>query len=1236
MFTINGRVISSEHGSGLANLNVVLYDIDPALRDRAQQVARLAAGKPERLWAEIPGQRLGSVMTGPDGMFRLEFDASAFAKDDCECRPDLVLLVLAPEEVRVDDCGRPTSIPAQERLLYCSQEAVTNAGRTESFVIRLPAALLQSRGVIAPSAQRVTNALAAIEASSRDDEQIQLAVEAASVSTVRRLAKPILARQKQVQQAFEGFTLSSLTQAQRDSSNYVGAHEGVLPKQEALFDAQMHTIAVDTDAAVTRQFRLEVDDAELRAWGIETAADAVSFSAEMTAGQVLAGIKQRVRFGPLDRSRSWLEIECAELDAESVLDEAIARCTSKPALCPPGDGSEPDPSTLTAELISSQIAGQLRHQTAPEIELQYGVEQHGKVTATITRPSPADITRYHDFYDLQIAFEHVWTEAVDEGLPVLFKELYGEMVRFQNRVSGETIVRRVQTLDDMLSLYEEFRSLKEAMEAEEEAVPEPPRPVDASVATAYPEVTPQLWAVATSQEKQQLRDLAAKHADLHDYDVGDGAADFFSGGWNAVDRERAKVTNAGRARAVINTLQQRLRTQSRPTPPPRSTPGNSGASVSGSRLEQLFREIDVRLAEPYKFDIFARNSVNYGVMLTYRQQWVPLDYQVGSLVSTIPLAPKETRQYSTKRIVKRTRSEKRLEDREQSSRRERNSTSRADAEIVRQARDKTSFEQTANATVDVGVFKGEFGTRFGVESEKSSSQTKKNFREAVLKATDEFKEKHTLEVSTATSDELEVESSGTISNPNDEITVTYLFYELQRQFEISERLQRLTPVVLVANDVPRPDAVDEDWLLTHQWILERALLDESLRPSMAYLTNGMAGDQLALEALRASVDRQIDLVEELTRLVAMKTKLAEDAFAELKDLLTQPEKASQLKDIGMALALGPLALAAGGGDDEAAEKREEVTKMALERADANTQEVNARMTREVTALNESIDKYVRALQQHFDHQLGITKLRLHIKQNILYYMQAIWDHEPTDQRYFRLYNIEVPWIEANDPSWPIQVEGRRIDRSGKSLGWEVSIPLRLTGAMASMTPMYRRTTRRLHQIADLDNLLGYKGNYMIFPAREHSFLHLYMMQDYVDENGGVRDPDGPGYSQRELLDYICCLARRAPQRLESERERLLGMVRERLTSPKAESERVVVPTDSLFIEALPGTHPVMEQFKVVHRALDVKKVQGEVREMELENLRLAARLLAGDLGDPDVDRLIHVHGATGVDVDAGA
>jgi hypothetical protein len=91
---------------------------------------------------------------------------------------------------------------------------------------------------------------------------------------------------------------------------------------------------------------------------------------------------------------------------------------------------------------------------------------------------------------------------------------------------------------------------------------------------------------------------------------------------------------------------------------------------------------------------------------------------------------------------------------------------------------------------------------------------------------------------------------------------------------------------------------------------------------------------------------------------------------------------------------------------------------------------------------------------------------------------------------------------------------------------------------------------------------------------------------------------------------------------------------ERLTSSRKDSELVVVPTTSLYIECLVGTHPLLEDFKQIHRALDVKKVQAEVRHAELENIRLAARAIKGNVEDPDIEKKIVVeHGDGQVVID---
>src|SRR5581483_1751900 len=125
-------------------------------------------------------------------------------------------------------------------------------------------------------------------------------------------------------------------------------------------------------------------------------------------------------------------------------------------------------------------------------------------------------------------------------------------------------------------------------------------------------------------------------------------------------------------------------------------------------------------------------------------------------------------------------------------------------EIVQKAQDKTNFNATAKGNYDIGISSGDSTSSLTRDAEASSQETKKSFHEAVLKAAQEFKDERKIEVETKQLEETEYTDTAEITNPNDELTVTYLFYELQRRFRVSEHIHRLTPVVLVAMEVPNP------------------------------------------------------------------------------------------------------------------------------------------------------------------------------------------------------------------------------------------------------------------------------------------------------------------------------------------------------------------------------------------------------------------------------------------------
>ncbi|MGH2397549.1 MAG: hypothetical protein ACRDFW_11305, partial [bacterium] len=620
------------------------------------------------------------------------------------------------------------------------------------------------------------------------------------------------------------------------------------------------------------------------------------------------------------------------------------------------------------------------------------------------------------------------------------------------------------------------------------------------------------------------------------------------------------------------------------------------------------------------------------------------------------LAPKETQRYSKKTVIRRKRAEKEVENHLRTRREEASQTSRAEQEIIRKATTTTNFSLTSQGSYDVGISEGTVTSNFSRNASKSSDDIKKAFHESVVKSAQEYKHEHTMEVNTEEAEEVEVVESGEITNPNDEIAVTFLFYELQRRYRVTERIHRLTPVILVAQEVPRPDEIDEEWLLSHDWILRRVLLDDSFLPALNYLSQNIVGEQVALDEIRENIAQQRRIVEELRQqLTAVRDRLSSQR-AILERALFQRAGAVRkdgggggfsipvIGDIpgvgdvveagvgtiaGVAETLGGFLFGGDGGNS--GQSRLDAMKDVMERTADEARDLLFRLEREVTALNALTEVYSKALAEHLNHKAQVAQLRVHIKQNILHYMQAIWSYEPTDQRFFRLHNVPVPILEAAKKTYffpsltPVLSSLASVPHKRLPLSGRVPVNFYRFEGVTEIKPDVRFTT--LAQVADLDNLLGFKGNYMIFPLKESNALTDYMMAPYVVAGfNELVDPDDLGnWTLDEFARYVCCLKEHlSAEQFEEIKGQLIEQYERLLTEPRRNGDVIIVPTNSLFIEALPAAHSLIEEFKARHRVVDVKKVQGEVREMELENIRAAARILGKELGDPDIESVKHV------------
>jgi hypothetical protein len=187
----------------------------------------------------------------------------------------------------------------------------------------------------------------------------------------------------------------------------------------------------------------------------------------------------------------------------------------------------------------------------------------------------------------------------------------------------------------------------------------------------------------------------------------------------------------------------------------------------------------------------------------------------------------------------------------------------------------------------------------------------------------------------------------------------------------------------------------------------------------------------------------------------------------------------------------------------------------------------------------------------------------------------------------------------------------------------------------------------LAEVAQLDRLMGFMCNYLIFPLAQSNALTDFMMTPYVDSELGLRDPDEFGnWTPEEFVAYAHALNEQMQRQLENGEiteeqvqetiDQLTEQYKRLLSAPRRAEDEIIVPTSSLYIESLPAAQPVLEDFKLIHRAIDTKKVQAEVRRLEMENVRYAARILSNEREDPDVEKKIIIDGvADGIVVPTG-
>jgi hypothetical protein len=1211
--------------------------------------------------------RLGSTTTGPAGRFRIRVE-TATADDGARRPTPFRLSLLAPEKPGSDRSGR---------VLFESDTRVAHGGH-ERFLVELDRDLLVQHGLgrqvdhTRPAARRRSDATSRSwqtrNAVSRTAERLAVqeleqgvsqraAWRTSVVERVRRevtatssrersgprfVADPAQVHAQSAQAQYD--ELGKLTETEPQQDGTTGKRAARRPTRIAIPPAAQTQLGIDGMDVVLTQQQLEA-----------------ALDASLTKLPAIERMQSAT-----DPCRPLTEADrCLKPPAQDDGQQAGGSAGGSDGGA--GAGNSNQPGSGVQFTSTAAVARLMDSQTAPEELVRFGgqgvpleraltPEELPAAVGNVTlAPGPADVPAFHDFTELQLAFEPVWQEALDDrvfdDVDMAFDRIVEEGLEQTGYATGN-----VTSLDGVILLLEGLLIAVRAVPADTAANVH----ISLEEYRALPASLRSKLDVLAGDIEDKRRELIAALVppEPEDDDDGGGLLDPIT---DVIDAAADAIANVGGAALMpilagagwlmgssagsgaynpeaIALLEQIRILQSQAD---RLVAHARSLLIERDRrrpyrpTHELIRRLRALRAKGYPFRHFAaserQRSVNFGLMVTYRQIWTPVSYQVGDLVSTVPLGPKETRKYTKRETRKRRKSEKELDAHVDGSKFDSSVTSKGETEIVAKASAKTSFAHTAEGTITFGGESGFGGSAKGTASFRSdadshSQDVKRTLRESVVKAANERRHETKLEVDTEETLEFEFTEAGELVNPNDEITCTFLMYELQRRYKVHEKLHRLQSVVLVAQEMPRAADLNADWLIRHDWIIGRVLLDDSFKPALTYVTTTLVADRVTLDHMRQALLDQQALVEEIKEDLADRRSLAGLRYGALERQISRTAEAAEggiwdtISDVvsGGGLLGGVLG---GGvdGEDNAAKIREAAARDAWERDRREEEEFANRLADAQSTLATMRADFHARLSTHQAELTQVERLSTHIYQNILHYMQAIWAHEPDDQRFLRLREVPIPVLEINKSIRDFRVDSNRpagtndVFTLGGSFG----------GAPRPPKPA-QIETRPLAEVADLSNPLGFMGNYMILPLYETNAITDFMMEPYVEFAAGeyrISDPDPAGnLSLDEFSDYVCCLREQLSKRAFAARAaELRAQLETLLQRVVRDNEEIVVGTGNLYIEALPGAHSIMEQYKHLHRQIDVKTAQENLRGAALNSVRKAERILNGELEDPDIE-----------------
>lgn len=448
---ISGKVTVKETGAGIPDLVVVLYDIDPG-----EENEEFPGEKSKASGVSEVADRIGSVLTEADGSWSIIYDDASFqVLNPTEKRPDVQLMVFPPEDADQEDAPEP---------LFTSKVLRANSGRTEAYMIRIPQQALENAGIPVPAGTKeetdVTKKVDDYLRKKEDQRNLRQGIRGAN-QIFNTVDKPYL---KDLRDTVKRAILPN-AEILNSMYNFVSEGQQINEVQGDVF--QQGTENIDNILNLVnpgtpepgKGMKISVflnaeDKDELTPYAFTHDGQTYYNVPESKIQEILFKRESNDGLNAILFSNNPISKFCMQKSAEEKCAELHTGITPPPDPETPGDPEPPvAPTGITSDDIPFYLEKVLQSKDSNQFqnngEAVSARPNAGTVQANINafslQKGPADTTAFYDFHSLQIAFQHVWHQLLDETLVNL-----SEKIHVDQENNGQTGI--IQKLKDHATL----------------------------------------------------------------------------------------------------------------------------------------------------------------------------------------------------------------------------------------------------------------------------------------------------------------------------------------------------------------------------------------------------------------------------------------------------------------------------------------------------------------------------------------------------------------------------------------------------------------------------------------------------------------------------------------------------------------------------------------------------------------------------------------------------------------